>query len=347
MLRARHTRYVLDFLFEARTSRNSLWHKPTHFVEVWDDAEPEVRGLGECNHFAGLSPESEAEFEAALEDACASGAIGASAPSGVRFGWECAVAQLRSGGKDEIFPSAWTRSHTPININGLIWMGDKQLMLKRIGEKLDRGFKCLKLKIGGIDFADELDLLGMIRKAFSPSALELRLDANGAFAPAEALARLRQLSPFGVHSIEQPIKAGQPRQMAEVCALSPIPICLDEELIGVKSEAEKEAILDVIHPHYVVLKPALCGGLSEADEWIRLAQEREICWWATSALESNVGLSAIAQWVGAKSPAMPQGLGTGALYSNNFCSPLEQKGQSLYFKGNGDCRLSASQKLWP
>ena len=211
-------------------------------------------------------------------------------------------------------------------------MGDKVTMRRRIHEKLKAGFHCVKLKIGGIDFNDELDLLSLIRKEFPPEIIELRLDANGGFTPENALDRLEHLSRFGIHSIEQPIKPGQWDSMARICRESPIPIALDEELIGFSSDRQKSELLDAIRPHYIILKPSLCGGFREAEEWISQAVARGIGWWGTSALESNIGLEALGIWTAGLSPDMPQGLGTGALYVNNFPSPLSLEGERLYYR---------------
>lgn len=210
-------------------------------------------------------------------------------------------------------------------------MGDKHTMFQRMSEKLDQGCKCIKLKIGGIDFNEELDLLRYLRQNFDSSTVEIRLDANGAFSPENALEYLKLLSEFDIHSIEQPIRQGQWDKMSELCRLSPIPIALDEELIGFNSDEYKQQLLDSIAPQYIILKPALCGGFSEADRWIKYAECRDIGWWATSALESNIGLSAIAQWVAQYNPQIPQGLGTGALYTNNFPSPLTLIGDKMYY----------------
>lgn len=335
MLRASWRPYTLHFTFEARTSRGSMWHKRTYFVEVWDDAAPEVKGVGECALFEGLGADDKPDYEQRLDEAIRN--IDGfdswkSDYSSITFGLECALADLARGGKGICFPSDWTDGKTYIPINGLIWMGDKRLMLERIKEKMEKGFRCIKLKIGGIDFADELALLEFVRRQIGRDELELRLDANGAFTPDNALERLDALSRFGIHSIEQPIRAGQPQEMARICAESSIPVALDEELIGVRDGTEKAALLAVIKPAYVILKPSLCGGLRHADEWIATATAQGIGWWATSALESNIGLSAIAQWVAAKHPVMPQGLGTGGLYSNNIPSRVFLDGDKLKFK---------------
>lgn len=335
MLRACWHPLTLHFTFEARTSRGSMWHKRTYLVDVWDDADSSIRGWGECAIFEGLSADDNPDYGQRLDMACRhvqSFDPLTSPYSSITFGLECALTDLANGGKGILFPSKWTEGEGYIPINGLIWMGDRCTMLSRIREKLELGFRCLKLKIGGINFADELDLLAFIRNQFGPADLELRLDANGAFTPANAMERLDALSKFAIHSIEQPLRAGQPEAMTRLCEQSPMPIALDEELIGVRTRAEKEVLLGAIKPAYVILKPSLCGGLRHADEWIAAATEQGIGWWATSALESNIGLSAIAQWVAAKKPNMPQGLGTGALFSNNVPSGVWLDGDKLRFK---------------
>lgn len=332
MLIANWTKYTLDFTFEARTSRGSMWHKPTYFLTVYDDSDPALKGIGECNLFKGLSADDVPEYEAALDAMCRSGLSDIPRMSSLIFGAECALADLNGGGTGVLFPSAWTEGTAEIPINGLVWMGDKATMAARINEKLNQGFRCLKLKIGGIRFDDELDLLAYMRSVFAPTDLEIRLDANGAFSSDDALQKLDRLSRFGIHSIEQPVKPGQYSLMSEICAQSPIPIALDEDLIGVRDKKEKAEMLEAIRPAYIILKPALCGGLAHADEWISEAEARGIGWWATSALESNIGLSAIAQWVAARGFYMPQGLGTGGLYSNNVPSKIRLKGASIIFE---------------
>ena len=331
MLKASWRPYRLNFNFEARTSRAVMHVKDTYFLCIKDDERPGVYGIGEVPLFRGLSAEDTPYFEAILDEACRT-MEWRQAPSSVRMGFETALADFANGGRGIIFPgSKWLSGEDGIVINGLIWMGDRETMFGRIQQKLDRGFRCLKLKIGGIDLDDELALLKYIRSRFPADVLELRADANGAFTPENALARLEKLSQFGLHSIEQPIRAGQPEAMARVCALSPVPVALDEELIGITSDDIKAQMLGLIKPQYISLKPALCGGFAEADRWIETATGTGIGWWATSALESNIGLNAIAQWVAAKRPSLPQGLGTGALYTNNTKSQLKLVGQNLYF----------------
>lgn len=331
MLKAEWRPYELKFKETAITSRARMEVKETYLIRVWDDAHPDASGYGECALFRGLSAEDTPDYERQLIEACHQ-------PehlpqiSSIRFGFETAIADLRTGGVQRMVSNGFTRGEQPIVINGLIWMGDKQTMTRRIGEKIDRGFRCVKLKIGGINFEDELELLSLIRREFDEQAIELRVDANGAFTPDNALERLNRLSDFRLHSIEQPIKPGQHEAMKRICRESPIAVALDEELIGFNCDEKKETLLDTIAPQYIILKPSLCGGFAEADRWIQAATKRDIGWWATSALESNIGLNAIAQWLSNHhTNGMPQGLGTGELYLNNFASPLRQEHDYLRF----------------
>jgi o-succinylbenzoate synthase len=248
----------------------------------------------------------------------------------VRFGIETAIRDLETGGNRLVFPSSFTDGTYGIPINGLIWMGDPHNMLEQISRKLDAGFRIIKLKVGALAFRDELEVLETVRSDFSTSDLEIRLDANGAWSPAEALEKMTRLAAFGIHSLEQPIAAGNLEEMARVCAASPIPIALDEELIGVWKYAEMRHLLEVIRPAYIILKPSLLGGLERSKSWIDLAGKLKIGWWITSALESNIGLNAIAQWTASLDPKIPQGLGVGTLYSNNLPSPLEMKQDRLW-----------------
>ena len=264
--------------------------------------------------------------------------------SSIRFGVETALLDLQHGGRRMIYPSEFTAGKQAIEINGLIWMGDKRTMASRIDEKLAAGFSCIKLKIGAIDFDDECELLAAIRRRYSREDIELRVDANGAFSPYDALEHLQRLSAYDLHSIEQPIRAGQWEAMARLCEETPLPIALDEELIGITDSTEKLALLETISPQYIVLKPSLIGGFSGAEEWIEFARNCRVGWWITSALESNVGLNAIAQWTAALPVNMPQGLGTGALFTNNIPSPLEQIGDELRY--NPDKTWIFSMDSW-
>jgi o-succinylbenzoate synthase len=331
--------YRLVFKEEAITSRSRMLFKDTYFIRVSDDAVPNLYGVGECALFKGLSYEDCDEYENVLTRFCEDASHGVDPDFGsIIFGYESALRDLYSFGTHTLYSeSSWARGRRPITINGLIWMGTRDKMFERINQKLDSGFRCLKLKIGGINFDEEVELLRYIRSEFSPERLEIRLDANGSFTPETAMARLETLSKFNIHSIEQPVKPRQHEAMARLCSESPIDIALDEELIGPhKTKAEKTEMLDFIHPQYIILKPSLCGGFKSADEWIEAAEGLDIKWWATSALESNVGLNAIAQWVDVKNPQVVQGLGTGALYTNNIQSPLTQQGPQLVY----DSRLS-------
>ncbi len=336
MLKAAYQKYLLRFKEPAGTSRGILTEKETWFIRIWEEQCPEVTGIGECALFRGLSADDRPEYEAKLHKVCCDigrvDTMDLSEWSSIRFGVEMALADLRNGGRRIYFPSDFTEGEKEIEINGLVWMGDRDVMQRRIREKLDAGFRCIKLKIGAIDFDAELSLLHDIRRQFSVRDVELRVDANGAFAPEVALERLEALSRFGLHSIEQPIRAGQWQEMARLCRISPIPVALDEELIGIGCTLQKQALLEEINPQYIILKPALCGGFSGAEEWIRLAGRREIGWWVTSALESNIGLAALAQWTATLGNRMPQGLGTGQLYTNNLPSFIYRTGCMLKMK---------------
>lgn len=335
MLKASYQKYLLRFKEPAGTSRGILTEKETYFIRIWEETQPDVYGIGECALFRGLSAEDCDGYEEKLRETCRTidqwQESGLKDWSSIRFGVEMALHDLANGGRRIYYPSSFTEGKDAIEINGLIWMGDQATMLHRVEEKLKKGFHCIKLKIGAIDFEAELSLLRYIRQRFTPAEVELRVDANGAFTPAEALAKLEALTPLVLHSIEQPLRQGQWKEMADLCRRAPIPIALDEELIGVNDFTRKQILLKTIRPQYIILKPALCGGFSGAEEWIRLAEDLSIGWWVTSALESNVGLNALAQWVATLGVYMPQGLGTGELYTNNIASPLRQEGEKLSY----------------
>lgn len=335
MLKAQYVKYLFQFKFPAGTSRGTLTHKETWFLKVWNDAAPDKFGLGECALFRGLSMDDQPDYEAKLQECChrinddeylRNDLI--QWPS-IRFGLETALQDLRQGGERILFPSQFTHGDAGIPINGLIWMGSADFVKHQISEKLDQGYRCLKMKIGAMQPEVELDLLRQIRREFNPDALEIRLDANGAYEPSKALDILHQFSSFSIHSVEQPIKPGNIRAMAELCKQSPIPVALDEELIGINSPSRKQSLLTDISPQYIILKPALTGGFTGALEWITEAQKLGIGWWITSALESNVGLNAIAQWTYSLNVDVTQGLGTGSLYTNNIPSPLFIKNQEI------------------
>lgn len=341
-MRATWRKHQLQFKETAITSRESLNYKTTYILELRDDDNPEVSGVGEVALFESLSKEAGPGFEDRLDevtrwlneqDGCAAARpYDVIRESSILFGLETALASLAAGGQDELWASDFTRGKKPIRINGLVWMGDFRTMRERIKRKLDEGFSCVKLKIGGIDFEDELALLRMIRREYGRKDLELRLDANGSFSVDNALERLERLAEYEIHSIEQPVKAGQWGAMSMIAEKSPIDIALDEELIGTRSRKEKEALLDAIKPAYVVIKPSLAGGLAHSQEWIDVSKERGCGWWITSALESNIGLNALAQFVALQNPTMPQGLGTGELYVENFPTPLVRRGENLWYE---------------
>lgn len=332
-MKAHYARYLLHFKERAETSRGSMLEKETFFLRL-TDCDGAV-GVGECALFRGLSADDRPDYEQRLQQLCES--IESGSPDdrffdgwpSLRFGYESALADLAIR-RNPSQKGPWECGQHPIAINGLIWMGDKATMLRRLREKLDLGFRCIKIKIGGIGFPQELEMLQALRREFGPEEVVIRLDANGSFSVHNALECLQRLSEFTIHSIEQPIRQGQWQEMARICEASPIAVALDEELIGVERRDDKAALLDTVRPAYVILKPALCGGFSGADEWINMARERGIGWWATSALESNVGLRAIGRWVDGYAPKMCQGLGTGQLFTNNIPMPLRLDGPRLY-----------------
>ena len=337
MLLAKYKKYNLQFRNPAITSRATMLEKETYFIKIWDATNSNIYGIGECAIFRGLSADDDVNYEAHLKRICDN--INQISPkeieqSSIRFGVETALNDLANNGQRIIFNSNWLDGYNPIPINGLVWMGNQSEMLNRIIEKIEAGFSCIKLKIGGIDFNKEIKLLRFIRGNFSADDLQIRLDANGAFLPENALEYLDKLSKYSIHSIEQPIKQGQWSAMAEICQKSPIPIALDEELIGINEFSLKDKMLSTIKPHYIILKPSLCGGFLGSNEWIELANKHSIEWWITSALESNIGLNAIAQWVATLNTKMPQGLGTGNLYINNIPSPICQIDDVLTYDKN-------------
>ena len=334
-MKASYQKYLLDFKQPSGTSRGVMTHKETWFIVIENDHK---KGIGECGILRGLSCDDRPDYEEKLAWTCANIHLGVDSlwealiefPS-IQFGVEMAFQSLASENPFLLFPSAFTNGQKSIPINGLIWMGTEAFMKQQIEAKLAEGFHCLKLKIGAIDFEEEMKLLAFIRQNFTPEQVEIRVDANGAFNITDALIKLNQLSGFELHSIEQPIQKNNTDSMSELCKNSPIPIALDEELIGVFSLEEKEQLLIKINPHYIILKPSFVGGFRGANEWIMLAEKHHIKWWITSALESNVGLNAIAQWTFLKQNSMPQGLGTGGLYTNNFECPLEVSNGLLSF----------------
>ena len=335
MLKASYTPYILHFKVPSGTSRGVLTQKETYFLKVWDEHNPDCFGIGECALFKGLGTDDRPDYEAMLQTVCRGidriDEIDLSTWSSIRFGVETALLDLQHGGRRMIYPSEFTAGKQAIEINGLIWMGDKRTMASRIDEKLAAGFSCIKLKIGAIDFDDECELLAAIRRRYSREDIELRVDANGAFSPYDALEHLQRLSAYDLHSIEQPIRAGQWEEMARLTSESPLPIALDEELIGYNTWEEKQRLLSAIRPQYIIIKPSLHGGLAGGEELIAEAEKLNIGWWITSALESNIGLNAIAQWCATFQNPLPQGLGTGLLFTDNVEMPLEIRKDCLWF----------------
>lgn len=335
MLKASFKRYILHFKRPSGTSRGILTEKETWLLKVEKDGKC---GIGECGILRSLSFDDRPDYEEKLKWVVDNIHLGKEwlwellrdYPS-IQFGVEQAFLSLESSNPFVLFPSEFTQGKKSISINGLIWMGEESFMKEQIDEKLKQGFSCVKLKIGAIDFEKELELLRYIRQFYPPEKIELRVDANGGFDYSCALDRLLEISEFNVHSIEQPIKQRQYDSMSELCKRTPLPIALDEELIGVVDLEEKRKLLDKIRPQYIILKPSLVGGIKGSLEWIELANELKIGWWITSALESNIGLNAIAQWTYTLKTTLPQGLGTGALYTNNFSSPLIVKNGALWY----------------
>lgn len=334
-MKAAYQKYILNFKQASGTSRGILRTKETYFLKLIDDKNS---GIGECAIFKGLSIDDRPDYENKLQWLCEN--INKSIDNllndliefpSIQFGLEQAILSLQSSNPLELFPSKFTQSKDAININGLIWMGSEAFMKQQIKDKLKAGFSVIKMKIGAIDFNTEISLLKSIRKEFSSKEVELRVDANGGFKPSEALEKLKVLSEFDIHSIEQPVRQGQLNEMADLCSKTPIPIALDEELIGVFNVTKKEELLQIINPQYIILKPSLVGGFKGSSAWIKLAKNYKIGWWITSALESNIGLNAIAQWTYSLNTNLPQGLGTGSLFTNNIESPLEVRKGHLHY----------------
>lgn len=335
-MQATYHRYFLKFKRPSGTSRGVLTEKETWFIIIEHHGK---KGVGECGLLRTLSIDDRPDYEDRLQWVCQNIHKGKKElwnelkefPS-IQFGVEMAFKSLQAETPFNLFPSEFTEGKAAIPINGLVWMGDKAFMKEQIIQKINQGFDCIKLKIGAIDFATEMELLASIRKEFSPEEMEVRVDANGAFSPAEALEKLKRLSEFSLHSIEQPIKQGQYEEMAEICQHSPLPVALDEDLIGITDVTKKREMLQMIRPDFLIFKPSLIGGFRGTREWIGLAGEEQVGWWITSALESNVGLNAIAQFTFTFDNSMPQGLGTGGLYTNNFKAPLEVSNGKLHYK---------------
>ena len=334
-MKATYKKYLLNFKHPSGTSRGILTEKETWFLLLEENGKT---GIGECGILRSLSVDDRPDYEEKLNWVCENIHLGKDQlldelihfPS-IQFGVETAFLSLVSKTPFDLFPSEFTEGTKSMQINGLVWMGEEDFMKSQIEEKLAEGFTCIKLKIGAIDFKRELELLRFIRQNFTADQIEIRVDANGAFKPDDALEKMEQLSQFNLHSIEQPIKANQVSRMRLLCDNPPFPIALDEELIGVYGVENKQELLEKIKPQYIILKPSLVGGFSGTIEWISVAEKLNIGWWITSALESNVGLNAITQFTYTLKSSLPQGLGTGSLYTNNFDCPLEiNRGQIQY-----------------
>lgn len=345
-MKATFKKYTLQFKQASGTSRGVYNTRDVWYIFLNDGTHT---GIGECAPLPDLSLESPGKMSVKLLQVCEQINYFIARqeelyewPS-IRFGLETALMDLKNGGQQILYPSAFTQGEKGIAINGLIWMGTPEFMKQQIRAKLDSGFKCIKMKIGAIDFETELSLLQEIRREFSPQEITLRVDANGAYSYETALENLKRLSELQIHSIEQPIATGRWEEMARLCQLSPVPIALDEELIGIVDTKEYERIARQIHPAYFILKPSLHGGMAGCQHWIDTAREHGIGWWITSALESNIGLNAIAQWTFQLNTTTEQGLGTGQLYTNNIDSPLQILKDRLWYEPSHPWDLSP---LW-
>ena len=333
-MKATFKKHTLQFKVPGGTSRGVLNTKDTYYIIIEANG---IKGIGECGLMRGLSIDDKPDYEEKLAWVCDNISLGLDDlynkltdwPS-IQFGLEQAFKMLENGGSFTLFDSPFAKGERGIPTNGLIWMGTADYMSQQIEQKLDEGYTCLKLKIGAIDWNEEFALLKRLRSRFDALDLEIRVDANGAFDFYTAEKVLDQLAELEIHSIEQPIKAGQWEEMAALVEDSIVPIALDEELIGVHDLAKRKKLISTIAPDYLILKPSFIGGWRGADNWIELAVDYGIDWWATSALESNVGLNAIAQWVANKRFRLPQGLGTGSLFTNNIHSPLKIKDTALW-----------------
>ena len=334
-MKARFKKYTLEFKIPGGTSRGIMTQKDTWFLCL---NEGESWGIGECNMFRGLSADDRPDYEDKLLWVCEQidkgpAALGAELieyPS-IQFGLEQAFRSLNAAHPMELFPSSFTAGEQQLAINGLIWMGEPEFMRAQIDEKIRAGFNCIKVKIGALDFDVEMQLLEGLRD-IGGKELEIRVDANGAFSAEEAPFKLERLAALDIHSIEQPIRQGQPTAMRQLCKNSILPIALDEELIGIFSKEQQQELLETIQPQYIIIKPSLLGGFKNCETWMQMASELGINFWITSALESNIGLNAIAQWTAGLPIGIPQGLGTGGLFSNNIPSPLSVRNASLSYE---------------
>ncbi len=340
-------KHILSFKTPVKTSRGELQTHTAYLVTLKNDNK---FSYGEASPLVGLSIDDRPDFEFNLANFCRDLEQGVPIsdlplnefPS-IQFAFETALTSLHQQQTMQS-PLLPLKNGFGIPINGLVWMDTVDKMYESALEKIQQGFTCIKFKIGAFDFDTECRMVERIRKKYNAFKLEIRLDANGAFVGNEALEKIIELSRFGIHSLEQPIKAGQHDLMQEICHKSTIPIALDEELIGVNPETQGNQLLAFIRPQFLILKPTLLGGLKKADAWIRLASQKEIRWWATSALESNIGLNYIAQWCAGYKPEIAQGLGTGELYTNNISGPLYVKEGKLLYDLNKSWQLPSENK---
>lgn len=346
-MKASFKKYTLQFKQASGTSRGVYTTRDSWFIFLNDGINT---GIGECAPLPDLSIESPRKMSVKLLQVCEEISYFSQFPEelrawpSIRFGLETALADLRNGGQQILFPSAFTRGEKGIPINGLIWMGTPEFMKQQIRTKLGAGFRCIKMKIGALDFATEFELLKAIRAEFSAEEITLRVDANCAYSYQTALENLKRLSDLQIHSIEQPIATGRWNEMAELCRQSPVPIGLDEELIGISDQTEMKKLMETVQSAYLILKPSLHGGFAGCEKWIELADQYKAGWWITSALESNIGLNAIAQWTFQLNTKAEQGLGTGQLFTNNFDSPLEIEGDQLWFRPEKNWELQKLMK---
>ncbi len=342
-------KYSLHFKQPAGTSRGVLRSKDSYFIQLQSG---EKLGVGECGLLRGLSADDRGDYETTLQWLADNIQLSEEELFGeleefpsIQAGLEMALLDLEAENHC-LFPSDFTAGRAGQAINGLIWMGDLAFMKKQVAERLENGFTVLKMKIGAIGLAEEVSILSALRNEYRPDELELRVDANGAFAAGEALGILNRLAELEIHSIEQPIASGNWQEMARLCEASALPVALDEELIGLFSRMQREKMISTIRPQYIILKPSFIGGFRGAEEWIALAGDHNCGWWTTSALESNLGLNAIAQWNYLQENPLPSGLGTGSLYSNNFDSPLMVKKGQIFYEPERAWKLDPLLQKW-
>lgn len=346
-LKAKYIKHRLKFLRPAGTSKGYLNYKECWYLVLWEENSPQIRGIGECSILPNFNIDDRPDIEDKIAEVCdqinqgtfQAGCLLPQWPT-IQFAMEMALLDLKNGGNRILFPSAFTRGNDGVMTNGLIRLGDESSTRQQIERCLDKGFSCIKLKIGQLDWQTEYSILHFLRKQYKSSDLTIRVDANGAFTPQRIYDVLEQLAELEVHSIEQPIKAGQVEAMALLCNGSPIPIVLDEELLGVFDYEKRKNLLETIKPQYLAIEPSLCGGFDLSEQWIELAKQNNIGWWVTTSLQSNIGVNAIAQWAYSQKSNMIHGIGTGLMFSNNIDSPLSLRGESIFYRINEEWNLS-------